>query len=172
MDSQQIYSKHQPTHSYAQSYAQCVCAAVRRANRAITQLYDAVLAPTGLKATQFVLLHAIGAHGCVAQWQLADDNAMATETLSRRLSSLRRKHLVELTIGEHHGEHMYRLTGEGRQALDAALPSWQRAQDRLQQVFADKTLEDIVGFANQLTRAASQAQELKTMNLSSVRGAV
>jgi DNA-binding PadR family transcriptional regulator len=79
---------------------------------------------------------------------------------------------VELTIGEHHGEHMYRLTGEGRQALDAALPSWQRAQDRLQQVFADKTLEDIVGFANQLTRAASQAQELKTMNLSSVRGAV
>lgn len=39
------------------------CILVRRASRAVTHLYDLVLAPTGLKATQFVLLRAIEQHG-------------------------------------------------------------------------------------------------------------
>src|SRR5258708_12829753 len=35
---------------------QCVCAALRRADRAITQTYDEILAPSGLHITQFTLL--------------------------------------------------------------------------------------------------------------------
>ena len=34
----------------------CSCGNLRRASRAVTQLYDGVLQPSGLKATQFTLL--------------------------------------------------------------------------------------------------------------------
>jgi DNA-binding MarR family transcriptional regulator len=149
------------------TYSRCVCAAVRRTNRAITQLYDAVLSPTGLKATQFILLHAIADYGTVPQWQLAHENAMSVETLSRRLATLRKKDLVELTIGNHHGEHMYRLTGAGKDVLQRALPFWQRAQDRLEQVMQRPSLGEIVAIADEIGRAAAEAQELKTRNVAS-----
>src|SRR5579872_1630326 len=38
---------------------ECVCANLRRANRAVTHLFDLVLAPTQLRVTQFILLRAI-----------------------------------------------------------------------------------------------------------------
>ena len=36
---------------------QCVCATLRRADRTITQIYDAILAPSGLHITQFTHLY-------------------------------------------------------------------------------------------------------------------
>jgi DNA-binding MarR family transcriptional regulator len=164
MDSRPIRPQHR---GKASSYSRCMCAAVRRANRAVTQLYDAVLSPTGLKATQFILLHAIADSGSVAQWQLAQDNAMAVETLSRRLAALRRKKLIELQIGDHHGEHVYRLTPAGKELFQRALPYWHRAQERLQQVLDNQDLGDVVTLADRLTDAAAEAQELKMKNLAS-----
>ena len=37
----------------------CACASLRRAARAVTQLYEAALQDTGLRATQFTLLQAL-----------------------------------------------------------------------------------------------------------------
>jgi hypothetical protein len=37
----------------------CLCFQLRRAARAVTQHFDTVFAPAGLKATQFTLLSAI-----------------------------------------------------------------------------------------------------------------
>src|SRR5947209_7365917 len=67
----------------------CACSLARRAARSVTQLYDVVLAPVGVKATQFVLLRAISNSGQVAQWQLASDLSIAVETLTRRLARIR-----------------------------------------------------------------------------------
>src|SRR5579885_1798914 len=57
--------------------------AVRTASRAVTQFYDLVLAPTGLKATQFVILQAIRSAGEIAQCDFAREFGIEVPTLSR-----------------------------------------------------------------------------------------
>src|SRR5579884_3501249 len=99
----------------------CTCATLRRATRAVTQLYDLVLAPTKLKTTQFVILKSIHDAGEIAQCKYAKDNGIAVETLSRRFGGLRRKGFVEMRLGAH-GEHLYALTSNGEQAFLKALP--------------------------------------------------
>ena len=40
----------------------CVCGRLRRASRALTQLYDDLMAPCGLRVTQFSLLRTLARH--------------------------------------------------------------------------------------------------------------
>ncbi len=116
------------------------CAALRRASRAISHFYDQVLSPCGLRATQFIVLHAIGLRGEVAQWQLSKEYGISNETLSRRLSVLRRRGLIACRVGcEHPGERLYHLTSNGGDVLQKALPYWQRARERLRRAIGDGT---------------------------------
>ena len=71
----------------------------RRATRSLTHLYDLVLAPTGLKATQFAILRGISQYEEIAQWRLAREFDLGVETLTRRLAKLRRNGLVSMRVG-------------------------------------------------------------------------
>lgn len=144
----------------------CVCTAVRRASRAVSQLYDLVLAPVGLKASQFVVLQALAEHGELAQYTFAKEYVVSVETLSRRLAVMRKAGWIEFRLGERKREHLYRLTPAGIALLNDALPHWRRAEDRLASALGNgsdlrKVLRDI----NVLTRAACNAQSLRTVNI-------
>lgn len=140
------------------------CAALRAANRAVTQLYDLVLAPTALKSTQFVALQTIYESGEIAQCQFARDHAVAVETLSRRLGGLRRKGYIQVRTGDRHGERIYSLTDKGRHALLEALPYWDRAQDRLRRALGEDDWNRMVGLLDRVRAAALRAEELRTNN--------
>ncbi len=142
----------------------CVCAAARRAARAITQLYDLVLAPTGIKATQFIVLREIGDAGEIAQWQLAEGYAVATETLSRRLGIGRKKGMLQVRRGTKRGEQVYSLTPYGRECLENARPHWEGAQQRIAQALGNGDLEGIVACLDRLTAAAQIAEEIRLPN--------
>ncbi len=142
------------------------CAAFRRASRAVTKLYNLVLAPIGLKATQFITLQAIASHGELAQWRLADEHGIAPETLSRRLQHLRRAGLIAVRIGtERKGERLCRLTPAGMQILRKAFPYWDRAQERLRTVIGDTEWEPVLKTANHVALAAQLAESAKLPNL-------
>ncbi len=147
------------------------CAALRRASRAISHLYDLVLAPTGLKSTQFIILHAIGERGEVAQWRLADEYGISDDTLSRRLSLLRRKGYVSQRIGcEHPGERLYRLTEFGHERLQDAIPYWQRADDRLRRAIgANEDWEQLLRIAHRICDAAQTAETGRYSNTVPIR---
>src|SRR5213080_2504071 len=69
----------------------CACANMRRAARAVTQLYDAALRPSGLRITQFTLLRALArAGGPMTQDALGELLAVDSTTLSRTLRQLER----------------------------------------------------------------------------------
>lgn len=143
---------------------QSPCAALRAANRAVTQFYDLVLAPTGLKATQFVALQTIDEAGEIAQCDFARNRAVAVETLSRRLSGLRSKGYIQVRTGDRHGEHIYRLTEKGRQALLNAAPYWERAQERLRRVLGENDWHVMPQVLDRIRAAALHAEELRTVN--------
>lgn len=105
----------------------CVCFAVRRAARAITQHYDRRLRATGLRVTQFSVL-AVLSHGEPRPVnRVAARLGMDRTTLTRNLRPLVDRGYVTVDSGDDARVRLVRLTPQGRAAA-AALPHWRRAQ--------------------------------------------
>ncbi len=109
----------------------CTCENTRRTMRAVTRMYDAALAPTGLKASQFSLLLAIAAAGDAPLGRLADAVVMDRTTLSRNLRPLERRKLIRIRTGEDRRSRFAELTGAGRRILKTALPLWDQIQKQV-----------------------------------------
>jgi DNA-binding MarR family transcriptional regulator len=111
----------------------CACRNLRRTARAVTQLYDDTLRPSGLRITQFTLLVAVGLSEPVPITRLADALDLDRTTLARDLKPLTERGLVEISAGEDRRTRQVRLTRQGRDAVARAYPLWQQAQARIVQ---------------------------------------
>jgi DNA-binding MarR family transcriptional regulator len=109
----------------------CACFNVRRTARAVTQLYDRMLAPTGLRATQVTLLVALARAGAIPFTRLAAVLGMDRTTLTRKLTPLQRDGLLTLGPGPVRRVKLASITGKGRKQLEQAVPLWQRAQRQI-----------------------------------------
>jgi DNA-binding MarR family transcriptional regulator len=109
----------------------CACFNLRRAARAITQLYDRALAPSGLRATQFTLLVALARAGAVPFTTLASALGMDRTTLTRNVGPLARDGLLTMRPGPDRRVKLVEITGRGRKTLAGAIPLWERAQRRI-----------------------------------------
>jgi DNA-binding MarR family transcriptional regulator len=115
----------------AEVAAGCACRNLRRTARAVTQLYDETLRPSGLRVTQFTLLVAVAISEPVPIGRLADALDLDRTTLARDLKLLTERGLAEITPGEDRRTRLVRLTGQGREAVTRAHPLWRRAQARI-----------------------------------------
>src|SRR2546428_13079260 len=66
----------------------CVCSTLRMVSRAVTQLYDDILRPSGLRGTQFSILATIARSGEATLRQLEPALALDHTTLTRALTPL------------------------------------------------------------------------------------
>ncbi len=112
----------------SQVAAVCACFNFRKASRAVTQLYDEILQPSGLLATQFTLLVAISIAGSATITRLAQELVMDRTTLTRNLKPLGRQGLIKIKPGQDQRTRVVALTDEGREALAKAIPLWEQAQ--------------------------------------------
>ena len=107
--------------------AGCACFNLRKATRAVTQLYDDALRPSGLRCTQFSLLTLLKASGTVAMTKLAEDAVMDRTTLARNLEVLERGGLVRIRSGEDARVREIELTrggsGQARRGVPALAAS-------------------------------------------------
>jgi len=106
----------------------CACFNLRKASRAVTQLYDQILQPSGLLTTQFTLVVAISIAGSTTITRLAEDLVMDRTTLTRNLKPLERQGLIEIVPGQDQRTRVVALTAEGREALTKAIPLWEQVQ--------------------------------------------
>jgi len=109
----------------------CVCNTLRMATRVVTQLYDDVLRPSGLRVTQFSTLAAIARLEEASLRQLEDALAIDQTTLTRSLALLERDGLTARVANPDRRIKAMRLTARGRAAFEAARPLWRRAQDQM-----------------------------------------
>ena len=119
----------------------CACFNVRKTARVITQLYDEVLRPTGMRITQFALLMAAGGLGPVTVTRLAKLGAMDRTTLTRNLRPLEERELIHIESGEDRRERRVTLTPRGQHALATAFPLWQEAQAKIVKGFGQERLQ-------------------------------
>src|SRR6266436_3755625 len=109
----------------------CVCSTLRMVSRAVTQLYDDILRPSGLRVTQFSILGAIARLGAANLRQLEYMLAIDQTTLTRSLNLLERDRVIERVPHPDRRIKAMTLTSKGRRALEAARPLWARAQNKV-----------------------------------------
>lgn len=134
----------------------CICVNLRRASRAISQLYDEAMAASGLKVTQFSLLRAIERNEPVAITALADDMQLDRTTLARNLAPLERERLLSRSAGNDQRVTEVRLTPAGRAAIARALPLWESAQALVSRQLGPERLAQLRAITEEATAAAKK----------------
>jgi DNA-binding MarR family transcriptional regulator len=124
------------TAAEAEMLSFCNNASLRKAARRLGKLYDAVLEPSGLKATQFSLLTQIYDLGNPAMAELAKSLVMDLSAMRHSLGPLIRDGLVRLRI-EPKDRRVKRvvLTPAGVAKFEEAMQLWKKAQGRFEQAF-------------------------------------
>ena len=135
----------------------CAFHNLRRASRAVAQVYDAYFDEMGLKATQFTVLAALlyESNGRPTVTDLATALVLEQSSLSRNLAVLERLGYLKLEPGEDdRRERIVTLTRTGRAALQRGYPVWKAAQRAVDEALADNELDAQIASLRKLTNAA------------------
>ena len=122
----------------------CVCGRLRRAARALTQRYDDLMAPSGLRVTQFSLLRTLARDGTARMSDLAQMLLLDRTALSRTLDPLAERGLVAIVPGSDGRTREVSLTRAGARALRAATLHWKRAQTEVAAQLGNAKLDALI----------------------------
>lgn len=141
----------------------CAFHNLRRASRAVTQVFDAFFDEIGLKATQYTVLAvlAYSEETTPTVTSLADALVLEQSSLSRNLAVLERLGHVKLAPGPvDRRERIVTLTRAGRAMLAKGYPVWKRAQAAIAQEL-DGDLEGQLRALRKMTRSAKALRPSK-----------
>jgi len=122
----------------------CACFNLRRVTRAVTQLYDDFLRPTGLRVTQFSVLVALRNLEQATVNQLAEKLVVDRTTLTRNLRPLEQSGFVRTRPGLDRRVREISLTPAGIEKLHQALPRWREAQGQMRRALGRDRLERLL----------------------------
>ena len=122
----------------------CNCLAVRQAARHITQFYDQLLAPSGLRTTQFSILAKLRRLSPMTINALAAEMVMDRTTLGRNILPLERDDLiaVEQSSRDRRSKEL-RVTEAGEARFRAGMKGWVQAQRKFETAFGAKRTADM-----------------------------
>lgn len=136
----------------AEGAQDCNCFAVRAAARHLTQFYDEVLAPSGLRSTQFSILAKLARRGPLTIKQLAAAMVMDRTTLGRNILPLQRDGLIRVEpSAEDRRAKALHLTKSGAKRLQGARKAWAQAQRRFEALFGTARAAELRGHLRAVT---------------------
>ena len=140
----------------AEGAALCVAYNLRKATRAVSQLYDRTLRPSNLRVTQFSLLVELAVAGSTTVSELASVMVMDRTTLARNLKPLETRGLVVTAPGQDRRTRVASLTKQGAEVLMDAFPLWVEAQAH---VLGELDEEEWQYLHQALSKVAAAAQD-------------
>jgi DNA-binding MarR family transcriptional regulator len=138
----------------------CAAYQFRRTSRAVARLYDAALAPAGLRSTQFAILTAIAKLQPIAMSRVAEILVIDAATMTRSLRLLQKDGLIEIAPRGLRRQRLLTLTLKAEKALAVAVPLWREAQAR----FLASLGSEWKAIRNELERAAEVAASLEAID--------
>ncbi|MBN8469339.1 winged helix-turn-helix transcriptional regulator [Corallococcus exiguus] len=140
----------------------CNCLALRQASRHVTQFYDQVLAPSGIRTTQYSILHRVQTQGPLTVNALADQLVMDPSTLTHNLKPLLKDGFVVLEVGRtDRRQRAIAITPEGQGVYRKARPLWLRAQSDFESAVGDtqaSALRDLLAAVSRTGLGAAEAE--------------
>jgi DNA-binding MarR family transcriptional regulator len=124
----------------AQEGSRCVSFNIRKAARAVTQLYDERMRPCGLRSTQLSILGKTLVLEPVTVTRLAEATLTDRTTLTRNLRLLDRQGFIQVARGQDQREREVRLTERGREVLAQVYPIWHEVQAEVAERFGHARL--------------------------------
>lgn len=114
-------------------HTDCYCTQLRRVSSNFTKIYDDALRSQGLKITQFSMLRGLARLGESTLTGLADELALERSTMSRGVKVLIDAGWVNYSAGQDDArEKILKLSDRGKKKLQAAMPSWTKAQAKIE----------------------------------------
>jgi DNA-binding MarR family transcriptional regulator len=133
----------------------CLCSSFRRTARALSQVYEEAMRPTGLRITQFTILQALARTGEVKQGRLGEILVMDSTSLTRTLRIMLQQGWIAQRRGEDQRERWLKLSKAGEAKLKIATASWEKVQARLQAKLGDAGWKNVMQWTNQVTGMAA-----------------
>lgn len=134
----------------------CSCFNLRRATRAVTQIYDRLLEPAGLRATQFTLLVSMASTAAPTLTDMAHSLVMDRTTLTRNLKPLEKMGFIESSVPRDKRSKAYSLTAKGRETLALGLPLWQKAQSKVMTALGQDHYELLLKELDYVTKSVGE----------------
>jgi DNA-binding MarR family transcriptional regulator len=106
----------------------CICNNLRRAARLVTNYYDKLLEPAGLRVSQATVLVVLYLGGVQTINEMAEKLELDRTTLTRNLKPLAQQGLLTIVPGSDQRTRVVSLTSEGEAALLNVLPLWEQTQ--------------------------------------------
>jgi len=136
----------------------CAAYQFRRTSRAVARLYDAAIAPSGLRSTQFAILTAIAKLQPISMSRVGEILVIDAATMTRSLQLLQKDGLIEIAPRGVRRQRLLTLTLKAEKALAIAVPLWRQMQTRFVASLGTKWQE----FRGELERAVEVAVALET----------
>jgi DNA-binding MarR family transcriptional regulator len=133
----------------------CICNNLRRAARLVTNYYDKLLEPAGLRVSQATVLVVLYLAGEQTINQLAEQLELDRTTLTRNLKPLAQQGLLTITPGSDQRTRAVTLSPKGEAALLKVLPLWEQTQSYMVEGIGEAN-------ASLLLKQLSQAADLAT----------
>jgi len=131
----------------------CLATRIRQLSRIVTRLYDDVLRPLGITASQYTLLAQLAARDGITAVEIGHELDIEKSTLSRNLKRLLALgHIVMDPPAGRRGRGLH-LTPKGQAVLVEAFPIWKEAQERSNAILGLDTrdvLDDLLSHAEKL----------------------
>jgi DNA-binding MarR family transcriptional regulator len=111
----------------------CNVTALRKATRCVSQLYDAMLAPTGLRSTQRALIFTVARLGSPTMSELAAALVLDPTALNHNLKPLQRDGLLRVVVDrDDRRSRRIQLSKQGEAKLKQSAQAWERAQQHFE----------------------------------------
>jgi DNA-binding MarR family transcriptional regulator len=110
----------------------CYCATLRQAARAVTVLYEEMLAASGLHATQYTALQLLDSAPNLTTTEVAQAIGIDQTTATRTLALIRKGGLATDTVGSDRRQRRWALTSKGQAQLRKLTPTWEAAQEAVE----------------------------------------
>ena len=106
----------------------CICNNLRRAARLVTNYYDKLLEPAGLRVSQATVLVVLYLSGVLTINEMAEQLELDRTTLTRNLKPLAQQGFLTIAPGSDQRTRVVALTPKGEAALLKVLPLWEQTQ--------------------------------------------
>ena len=134
----------------------CTCGEIRRAARAVTLLYDKAFESSGLLSTQLGVLYTIYNSASITISKLAGEFDMDRTTLTRNLSVLERRGLINITSGKDHRTRIITITSKGTNSITNAIPLWNEIQRKVKREMGEKAWHELIQSLSQFMKIAER----------------
>ncbi len=116
----------------------CIAVRLRLLNRVVTNFYDDVLRPLGLKISQLNILIVTAKLGLARPAQICEILQLDTSTLSRNVERMRAHGWLEVVAEDDARAQPFRLTPQGKRLIEKAVPAWAQAQRQATELLGDE----------------------------------